>query len=87
MVNLPEEILKRFSEAERELLGGLLWRHSRQPAGRHSIQEGTLEAKLEEIRKIVTMEFVEKGLEPNDEPNEYGQTLDSLLGKLVHFDS
>jgi hypothetical protein len=38
---------------------------------------------INEMRSAITDEFVQKGLETNDEPSKYGLELEDLIGRLA----
>ena len=72
---------------DRELLRRIVLR--RQPmllAIVDSLGEAPLTEEFrEEIREVLVEELCQVGLREGDEPNEYGQKIDDLIGLLMYY--
>lgn len=74
-IELLEELTKRRAPA----LQPLVTRLRAQPYPAVALSD----AEAEALSQIVINEFCEKGLNPDDEPNEYGVQLDYLAGSIL----
>ncbi len=70
---------------ERDLLKACLTKHNPQLLQEMAkLESGEVVAQaINEMREAITDELIEKGLAPDDEPNEYGLTLEDLNERLA----
>jgi len=79
--------LASFSADELRLLQDIVGR--RDPAAEYLIKSLgktplTVDQR-ERLREILAAEFVDTGLEADDEPNERGRRIDEIIGRLGRF--
>lgn len=77
----------RLKAGEFDLLSKVIWQRnpSLMPLV-HSLGKAPLtQEEREQLRDVLADEFVEHGLQPDDEPNEWGVKVDDLIGRLMDF--
>lgn len=77
----------RLKAEEFDLLSKVIWRRNPSLMSLvHSLGETPLtQEEREQLRDVLADELVEHGLQPDDEPNEWGVKVDDLIGRLMDF--
>jgi hypothetical protein len=72
----------RFTDKETGLMLGII--KKRKPSLVDGFNKsGFVQKHKEELIQMLLDEFCEKGLENDDEPNDYGKSIDDLIGRIV----
>lgn len=77
----------RLKDEEFDFLSKVIWQRnpSLMPLV-HSLGKTPLtQEEREQLRDVLADELVEHGLQPDDEPNEWGVKVDDLIGRLMDF--
>lgn len=79
--------MEKLTNDEKTLLIETITKRSPQYSG--AVQGLGLNSLLPEVKEAIQQtildEMYEHGLESNDEPNDYGKQLDSIVGKLESY--
>jgi len=71
-----QELLQSVTDQRAPELSGLVMRIGTRPL---------TDDERDSLREALAAELSARGLRPDDEPNEYGLTIDALIGRLSHF--